>query len=86
MTREEFEARLTDLGINQTTFAFLTGLDRGTIYGWGKARTLAPGRREQQPVPSWVPVLLETWQAAPRVLARLVKRLRDGGGNGGPTT
>src|SRR5271157_4543020 len=28
MTRDEFEAVLTDIGINQTTFAALTGLDR----------------------------------------------------------
>jgi hypothetical protein len=75
MNRDEFEAGLTGLGINQTTFALLTGMDRATIYGWGKERHCGRDRREIQPVPSWVPVMLETWQAAPRVLARLVKRL-----------
>jgi hypothetical protein len=75
MTRDEFEAALTAIGINQSTFATLTGLDRATVYGWGKVRTVAPDRRTRQPVPGWVPVMLETWQAAPRVLARLIKRL-----------
>jgi hypothetical protein len=78
MTRDEFERALTGIGINQTTFAAPTGLDRATVYGWGKERTVGPDRRAYQPVPSWVPVLLETWQAAPRVLARLVKRLGAG--------
>jgi hypothetical protein len=77
MTRDEFEAALTGIGINQTTFAALTGMDRKTVYGWGKERTISAGRREHQPVPSWVPVMLKMWQAAPRVLVRIIKRLGD---------
>lgn len=75
MTRDEFEVALDGLGITQATFAALTGLDRGTVYGWGKDRTVAQGRRAHQPVPSSVPALLKSWQVAPRVLARLIKRL-----------
>jgi hypothetical protein len=38
-TSDEFEAALSRLGINQTTFAVLTGMNRKTIYGWGNERT-----------------------------------------------
>lgn len=52
MTRNEFDATLDRLGINQTTFAALTGLDSQTVYGCGKERTVGPARRAHQPVPT----------------------------------
>jgi hypothetical protein len=30
------------------------------LYGCGKKRTVGQNRRAHQPVPSWVPVMLET--------------------------
>ena len=75
MNRPEFETRLDGLGITQTVFAEITGLDRKTVYGWGKERNTGGERRAVQAVPSWVSALLDAWTIAPRALQAAIKRL-----------
>lgn len=58
--RPEFLALLDALEIDQDEFAWLTGVHRRTVLGWGNPRN--NGSRDKfQGFPLWVPLLLDAW-------------------------
>jgi len=67
VTRDDFIARLRQLGLSQTDFAWRTGVVRDSVYHWG-----ASGG----PFPLWVDALLAAWednQSKQAIIKRLAR-------------
>jgi hypothetical protein len=64
VTPAEFHARRKSLGLTAEAFGRLTGVHVSTVLGWGKPRS----GRDVQPVPRWVPLLLDAWEAHPELV------------------